>query len=218
MTSATPVEADRGMIPLLIPNFDADGSPLVEIATGGYVLGFGLSWKGPEHLVTTFSPAWRAIYEQKNLYHADPILMWGLTSNGAKRWSAVRFPDPLGVNRLAGEYGLRFGAMFSRKSSGRRSFLSVTRPDRELTDSEIEVLHTLFKTWVEIVMDKATLSDGELSVLRCFRDGMAQRETAELLNLSESAVKARAIKAQGKLDAKTRTQAVAIAMSRGYFD
>ena len=60
------------------------------------------------------------------------------------------------------------------------------------------------------------VTPAELDVLRCFRDGLGQIETATQLAIAESTVKQRAVKACGKLGAKSRTQAVAIAVARNY--
>jgi LuxR family transcriptional regulator len=65
---------------------------------------------------------------------------------------------------------------------------------------------------------RASLTDAELAVLRAFRDGLGQKETADALGIAESTVKQRAIRACSKLGAHTRTQAVAIAVQRNYFD
>ena len=68
----------------------------------------------------------------------------------------------------------------------------------------------------DLVLNRAALTPAELDVLRCFRDGLGQIETATQLGIAESTVKQRALKACGKLGAKSRTQAVAIAVARNY--
>ncbi len=205
------------MLDTLIPNFEQELTKLREVGTSGFVLGFGLSFQGPEHLHSEFPDEWRRIYETRNYFIADPILLWHITNTGRRRWSEVKLPDLREVMEAAKPFGLVYGAVFSRKNGLKRSFMTVARSDRELTDTEIEVLDTKFATWVDLVMDRAALSQGELEVLRGFRDGLGQRDVADALCIAESTVKQRAIKACKKLNAKTRTQAVAVAVARNYF-
>ena len=61
-------------------------------------------------------------------------------------------------------------------------------------------------------------SSHELDVLGGLKDGLGQFEISQHLGISESTVKQRALKACTKLGAKSRTQAVAIAVARNYFE
>lgn len=115
-------------------------------------------------------------------------------------------------------FGLRYGVVFSRKEDGKRSFLTVSCDDREFTDSEIAMISEKFSVWAETVTNRRELTDGELDVLRCLKDGLGQSAVSEQLRISESTVKQRAQKACVKLGAQNRTQAVAIAVARNYFD
>lgn len=206
------------MIATMIPNFDRERAKLREIATSGFVLGLGMSWQGPEHLHSEFPEEWRNLYERENLYVGDPVLLWHIVNTGFRRWSEIRLPDAVGVMKKARTFGLNYGAVFAQKSDGGRCFLSVARDDRELENSELEQIDAKFRVWVDLIMDRSVLTPGELDILRAFRDGFAQRETAEMFGISESAVKQRAIKACSKLNARTRTQAVAIAVARNYLE
>jgi len=75
-----------------------------------------------------------------------------------------------------------------------------------------------FKSWTDVLTNRPDLSEGELGVLACLRDGMAQSDIATKLKISESTVKQRARRAMSKLGATTRTQAVALAVAKNYFD
>lgn len=206
------------MLDRLIPDFAAEITRLHEIAPAGFFLGFGVTFQGPEHLYNAFPPGWPQVYQKRQYYIADPALIWTFTNEGRTRWSDLRMPDVRGVLRRAAAHGLVYGATFSRLAHGRRSFLSMGRSDRELSDAELAEIDDKFPRWVAAVTGRADLSDGELDVLRCLRDGLGQRETAQALGIAESTVKQRAQKACRKLGATTRTQAVAIAMQRQYFD
>lgn len=201
-----------------IPNFQAEMDRLQEIGTAGFIMGFGWGLRGMTQVHSTYAAEWREIYERKNYFVGDPVLLWHMTHIGDARWSDIKLPDLRGVLSAAEEFGIRYGAMFSRRTEGQRSFLSVSRPDRELSDAEMAELSAKFSVWVEAVLAKASLTANELAVLKAFRDGLGQRDTAEMLGIAETTVKQRALRACGKLGAASRTQAVAIAVQRQYFD
>lgn len=200
----------------LIPNFDEEIARMHGLAPTGWIMGFNLTFRGPEHLFNAYPDAWRRIYEDRNYFFGDPIAMWTMTHDGAIRWSEVRIPDLRGVMNAARAFRLNNGVAISRKVAGKRSFLTLSHPDREFTDDEIAMAQARFHLWTDLVTNRAALTDGELEVLRCFRDGLGQSDTADSLGIAESTVKQRALKACGKLGAKTRTQAVAIAVARNY--
>lgn len=204
------------MLETLLPNFESETEALHRLAPAGWIMGFNITYTGPEYLVNQYPDAWRRVYEERNYFIGDPVLMWTIGKSGVTRWSAIRIPDMRGVMRHAAEYGLAYGAAFSRKVGSKRSFLTLARSDREFTDEEIAEVDEKFNYWVDLLMNRAALTEGELEVLRCFRDGMGQRETAEELAVSELTVKQRSQKACQKLGATTRTQAVVTAVTRGY--
>lgn len=204
------------MLSDLIPGYPAELARLAELGPSGHTLGLNFTYRGPEILETTFPDEWRKIYEDRNYFVLDPVLVWLMTHDGFCRWSEIRLPDVRRVMQHSKKYGLHYGGAFSRKVAGKRSFLTISRPDRELTDEEMTELNERFSRWVDLAHNKASLTIGELDVLRCFRDGLGQGETAETLGISESTVKQRALKACAKLGAATRTQAVATAVMRKY--
>ena len=204
------------MLETLIPNFASETDKIHQLAPAGWIMGFNMTYTGPEYLVNHYPDTWRQVYEEKNYFIGDPVLMWTITKSGVVRWSDVRIPDLRGVMAHARQFGLNYGVAFSRKVASKRSFLTVAHDQREFSDAEIEILGSKFDFWVDLLMNRAALTEGELDVLRCFRDGLGQREAADALEVSESTVKQRAQKACSKLGASTRTQAVVIAVSRGY--
>ncbi len=205
------------MLTTLIPNFESEIEQIHELAPSGLFLMFGFSFWGPEHVYQNYHPEWTEIYQRRNYYFADPVFAWILSNTGSKRWSEIRLPDVRNVMKEARRFNMKYGAAFSQRHNATTSTLTVTRSDRELTDAEIDFVDAKFCTWGQLVMNKPPLTAGELDVLRGLKDGLGQREIATQLGISESTVKQRAIKACGKLHAKTRTQAVAIAVQRNYF-
>lgn len=209
------------MLRTVIPNIDEELARIRAVATSGYIIGFNMTWRGPEHILFGYPDEWKRVYEERNYFLSDPVLRWTIVGSGYKRWSAItaRDPlDPLRVMRAARKYGLVFGAAFTLKVGNKRSLMSVARADRELTDGELEMLNAKFAGFVDLLMSKALLTDGELAVLQYMRDGYEQQEVAGVLKISRSAVKQRVQKACAKLNARNSAQAIAICVARHYFD
>ena len=206
------------MLATLIPRHGEEMARLSQIGPSGFIMGFGWGLKGMEFMDSTYPSEWRSLYESRNYFVGDPALIWHMTKIGQVRWSEIKAPDLRGVMAEARKFGLNYGAMFSRKTKSQRSFLSISRPDRELTHDEMSEVASKFSTWVEIVLARASVTDAELQVLRGLRDGFGQREIADMLGIAETTVKQRALRACSKLGAASRTQAVAIAVKRNYFE
>lgn len=205
------------MVSDVIPNFEQELKQLSVVAPAGWNLAFNYRWNGPEHMFVGFSDAWRAEYETKNYAIGDPIFLWIVSrDNGCARWSEVKTPDLRGVMEKARRHQINYGMVFTRHVNGTKSFLSMARSDREFTDEELSSYNARFNLWVDLLVNRADLTGGEIAVLRCFRDGLGQAETAASLGISESTVKQRFVKICAKLNANTRTQAVATAVARNY--
>jgi LuxR family transcriptional regulator, quorum-sensing system regulator SdiA len=204
------------MLSSLIPNHDAEMAWLGTYGTAGYVVAFNMTLRGPEHLHTTYPQEWVDLYQKRNYFFRDPVNIWTFLHSGDKRWSEIVVPDTRDVMREAARFGLVHGAIFSRIRGFRKSFMSVARADRELTDAEIAALSAKFDSWTDMVIGAPALTSGEIEVLRGLKDGLERAELAERLGISESGVKQRLSKACGKLRARTATQAVAIAVARNY--
>lgn len=202
-----------------IPNFAEERERLHVMAPAGWNLAFNYTWRGPEHMLVGYSDAWRVEYETNNYAIGDPVLLWIMNKDrGSVRWSSIRIPDLRGVMKKARAHNINYGVAFTRRVGASKSFLSMARSDREFTDQEIADYEARFNLWVDILMNRALLTDGEIAVLRCYRDGLGQSETADQLHVSESTIKQRFAKICNKLNASTRTQAVAIAVARNYLE
>lgn len=201
----------------LIPNFDKEIEALHVLAPTGFIMGFNLTYQGPEHLYNSYPDAWRAIYEERNYFFSDPIARWTIEQEGWTRWSAVKKTAlDMPFMHAAQQFGLIYGVVISRKTGLKRSFLTLSHPSSEFTDAQIIEVATKFNTWTDLVLNRASLTAGELDVLAGMRDGLGQRAIAEKLGIAEATVTQRAQKATAKLGAKTRTQTVAIAVARNY--
>lgn len=184
----------------------------------GFLIGFNYTFTGPEYMVSGYPEDWRAEYEERNYFMGDPVLMWMSMNSGMRRWSEIKLPDVRGIMKRAEERGIRYGVAVSIKKGRKRSICTAARSDRELTDAELQRLSAKFEVWCELTTNRAALTEGELEVLRRLRNGLTQKVIAAELGIAEATVKQRAITATNKLGASNRIQAVAVAMTRGYFD
>lgn len=199
-----------------IPNFETELTEIRKISRSGFFLVFGISMNGPEMVHSEYDDRWTKRYQDGSYFAVDPVFMWGISRTGCIRWSEIALPDVKGIIAEARPYGMIYGAVFAQELEGKRSFLSIARDDRELTDDEMQQMNTNFAEWAAMMGARVALSVGELEVLRALRDGLGQRDIAKLLTISESTVKQRAISACVKLGANTRAQAVGIAVKRNY--
>ncbi|MFD1796797.1 LuxR family transcriptional regulator [Paracoccus aurantiacus] len=206
------------MLEQLIPNFREVQDYLYSVGSTGWILGLNVDFINAEHLLNRFPESWNKIYVEHNYIFRDPIVAWASSREGALRWSEVPIDDIGGLFEAARAYGLTYGGVLAKKVNGRRSFLTVARNDRELTDAELATLNVKFSSWLDILYNFATLTPGELDVLKAQRDGMSYKEAARALGISPATVKVRLERSKTKLDAASATNAVAIAMARHYFD
>ena len=204
------------MLNSIIPNFESEVSSLRFLGQSGFIMAFNMTFRGPEYLHSEYPEDWQKIYEERNYFFVDPVLIWCVTKTGNKRWSDIKLPDLRGVMKEAKNCNLNYGAAFSRKLKNKRSFLTISRPDREFTDEELEHLGDKFDHMVAYVVGQCGLTDKELDALRGLRDGLSYKQIAVELNISVPTVKSRAERAKGKLNAKTTTQAVAMASTRNF--
>jgi len=204
------------MLNTIIPNFNSEVSSLRFMGKSGFILAFNMTFRGPEYLHSEYPAEWQKIYEDRNYFFVDPVLIWSVTKTGNKRWSEIKLPDIRGVMSEARKCDLNYGAAFSRKSMNKRSFLTISRPDREFTDEELVHLGDKFDHLVTYVVGQCGLTEKELDALRGLRDGLSYKQIAVELEISVPTVKSRAERAKGKLGAKTTTQAVAMASTRNF--
>lgn len=201
------------MLELAIPDHEAELERLQEIGTAGFFLGFGLRYGQPDFFLNRYPKVWTDIYEAENYFFGDPVAVWTIAREGMTRWSENCFPDPRGIMRHAAEHGLVYGATFVVKLKGKRSFLSLARKDRELTDDEMGQLMVKLSTWAQLfARAKVALSEAEREALMLVQHGHKQSEAAEMLGITVSGLKARLDGAQKKLGASNTTSAVSQAI------
>ncbi|MBU3031159.1 MULTISPECIES: helix-turn-helix transcriptional regulator [Paracoccus] len=200
------------MIEQAIPNHEEELARLAEIGTTGFVIGFGLRFGQPDFFLNRYPEAWTTKYEEENYFFGDPVAAWTIARTGAIRWSEITFPDIRNVMPEAAKHGLIYGATVVTKVGRKRSFMSLARPDREMTDAEMEYLHSQIQLWARLfARSQVALTEGEIDVLRLLRDGLTQGEASERLGISTSTVKFRLSSAQKKFGANRTANVIALA-------
>jgi len=184
-----------------------------EIAVSGYVFAINYTISGPEYFDTSFPTEWRQIYQDRGYFLKDPIFLWTMTHAGHKRWSEISFVSNSRVLQEATKFGLNYGAIFARRKGFRFSWFAVSRPDREITDTELDYLDTLFDEFLDSIEKKEPLSNEEKRILNAFANGASQREIAAENKMSEGKVKNLVRSAKNKLGCKTLAQVVSTAVS-----
>ena len=201
------------MLESVIPNLPEEMARLEELGNAGFVLGFGLRFGRPYFLLNRYPQSWTELYERENYLLGDPATLWALGHAGAIRWSEIEMPDPRGIFGKAGLYGLKYGAMVVTLQDGKRSYLSLARHDRELTDAELLILHSKIELWASLFSKaRNSLTDAELDVLAQLAGGLKQSEAARKLKISLSTLKTRLDSAQRKLGAANALNAVVLAI------
>ncbi len=201
------------MLTSVIPNLPDEMARLEELGNSGFVLGFGLRFGRPYFLLNRYPQAWTELYEQQNFMLGDPVSAWALTNTGTVRWSEIREPDPRDIFAKAHRYGLKYGATMVTMQGGKRSYLSLARHDRELTDTELLILQSKIDLWATLFAKAHnSLTDTELEVLAQLAGGLKQSDAARKLKISVSTLKTRLDSAQRKLGAANALNAVALAI------
>ncbi len=197
---------------------DVDADMFATLAPAGYFFALRIGFAFPMFEKNELPKDWVDCYNSNGYVLADPVMQWLYSSSGATRWSEIDFADTRGVLDQAAEFGMRFGVAVSCADTGphgQRSFGSFTRADREFTDSEIETLEHNLKALHETLVPPTNLTHAELEALGMVKNGLLMKEIADLLHVSEGAVKQRLKNAKFKLKAKTSTHAATMATSFG---
>jgi LuxR family transcriptional regulator len=191
---------------------------IAEIAPAGHYIALRIGFAFPVEEINALPPDWIDHYTKNRFMLFDPIIRWAYGNVGALRWSDIKMDDPRKVISQAKTFGLRFGAaisVFDGNAEGQRSFGSFVRSDRDFSDIEIKVLHAYVKRRHTEMAPPTNLTMAELEALGMVRDGKRLKEIAFELGVTEGAVKQRLKNAKLKLDAKTGTQAAALASQYG---
>ncbi len=187
---------------------------LVTVSPAGYYIALRIGFAFPMEEINALPQQWIDHYTRNRLMLFDPVMRWAHSNTGTIAWSALRHDDPQGVLGMAAAFGMRFGltvAVFDDNADGQRSFGSFSRLDREFSDLETRLLQTYLTRRHAEMSPPTNLTNAELEALVMVKDGKRLKQIAYDLGVTEGAVKQRLKNAKTKLQAKTSTQAAALA-------
>lgn len=186
-----------------------------QIAPAGFYIALRVGFSYPEEELNLLPALWVEFYTAHGLVVHDPAMQWAYGATGAMRFADMALPDPHQVFGHAAVFGLTHGAVVSvlrPEDRGRRSYGVFYREDRAFSNVELTRLQALLSALHQ--GEGSALTPAEIEALRLQAEGMRQKQIADLLGISESAVKARLSKVKRKLGARTPSQAASIAAAR----
>ena len=181
---------------------------LDQLAPMGYNVGLHIRFATPLVYRSSYPEAWVEHYNTHSYYLRDPLVFWGVGSEGTTRWSAIPLPDPFGVLKKAAAFGLNYGAVSSYGPITSRSIVGVSRADREFTDGELSTLRELTIQLHVAAKPQSELTKAQIEALRCVANGDRHTAAADKLGITESAFKARLQSARIRLEARTTSEAI----------
>lgn len=191
-----------------IESIDKELEGLAELAPSGYSLGLHIRFAAPLMVFQTYPPAWTDIYTSNAYALRDPILAWGFSIAGARRWSEIEVPDPFKVMDQAAEHGLRYGVAVACGPLSSRTIAGGARADREFLDPEIAAFEEHVRRLHDLTEPPESLTTAQVEALRLIAAGDRHAAAAAKLNISESALKARLMSARQRLLARTTAEAI----------
>ena len=188
------------------------------LSPAGHYLALRVGFAFPMFEEYALPPKWVDRYLSRGMLMSDPVMRWMFENTGTCRWSALNIDDPRGIMEQASSFGLNHGVaicVVDDGQSGQRSFGSFARSDREFTDAEIDDLHSYLREMHSLLVPPKNLTAAELEALKMVKNGLLMKEIANLLGVTEGAVKQRLKNAKTKLNAKTSAHAATMATSFG---
>lgn len=169
---------------------------------------------------------WLAMYAEQELYKKDPIIRYHYKYSKTHLWSEalqVYNDQPSkDLMNMASEFKLNYG-LASGVPATKGSLFSFSSETDRLTSYHKKVLdlltphihQALLKTSNIMFNKKVALSTREKQVLYWIKEGKTNWEISVILSISERTVKFHVQNILIKLDAISKTHAVAIAMEKG---
>lgn len=138
---------------------------LDDFSPSGYALGLHIHLTAPRILIQTYAKEWMEYYAEHRMLLSDPTVLWAMTHSGTIRWSDLASEDTGGVLTAAAEHGLVHGLLISVGDATSKSLLNSARPDRPLTEAEVERMEAILQTLHYRTSDDSFLSDDDRAVL-----------------------------------------------------
>jgi LuxR family transcriptional regulator len=187
-----------------------------DLSPGGCYIALRLGFFAPEAELNLFSPDWINFYTLSGFALVDPLLRWCQQNDGAARWSEVSAHAGSDVAGHYRQYGYTYGTVISIRGTAtqRKHSLGIfARRDREPMQKEMQGMRQILS---DLHMYEAKLlTPAQAEALRLYAQGLTQKETADRLGVSVSAVKARLRAAADRVGVKTPVEAAFVAARRG---
>lgn len=197
-----------------MPAADSFGS----LAPAGFYVAIRVGFAFPLVEHNHLPEAWVREYTVSGFLVHDPMMAWAYRNCGIVRSATLLADDVQGVLGLAQGHGLIHGAAAAHvdgAGAGDRSLALFFRSDRDFTDEELDALLVALRAAHLEHAPPSNLTAAELETLELVKNGMLMKEMANVLGISESAIKQRLQSARRKLKARTGSQAAARATMLG---
>ena len=191
-----------------VQGLDLGLARLNKVAPMGYALGLHIRFASAHIMIQTYPASWIDRYTQNGYMLCDPMVSWGFGNVGVCRWSNLNYPDPHRIMEQATEHGLLYGIAVSHGEVSSRSIGGFSRADREFTDTEIDHIHQTVRLLHQEATPPQSLTPAQRHALRLVAKGCRHAEAAALLEISESAFKARLKSARERLFVRTTAEAI----------
>ena len=184
---------------------------LEALAPLGYQVGIHIRFAAPLFMRSTYSKAWRDLYDSQNYALRDPLVFWGISKSGVIRWSDITLPDPFGVMEQATAHGLTYGVVASCGKITSRTIVGAARDDREYDDGEMKEIAAIADALHEVTDPPVDLSPEAVEILRLRASGLDPDAAAAELGITREALEAHLATAQDRLGANTTAETLQMA-------
>ena len=176
---------------------------------------------------SSYPQGWLSVYQEKQLYFIDPIVIQQCKSPGTQIWSDTykkyRGKDVSEFIHNASSLGLKYGISSGIKSKCNRMGSIITfsnskdyfeEHQKEVMDALIPHLHqALVRIYRQLKPDILShLTEREMEMVHWVKEGKTNWEISMILKISERTVKFHLNNIKEKLGAVSKTHAVAILM------
>lgn len=139
---------------------------LTALCPGGYVVGLQIGFHAPDFLFQTYPVHWMERYAHEGLILNDPVVAWGMSNVGSRRWSDVPEAQDNSVMTRAASEGLIYGLVTGISGRTTRSVCTAARKDREFSAQEMASVAALFQDLHDITDGQEALSSSTCDTLR----------------------------------------------------
>jgi len=187
----------------------------------------------PAFFIMDWPPPYQDAYTELRMFERDPGLLEIGRGGGPASWAELRARNPKDfedceVVDIASDFGFTEGFIMPIREPGGDGCVGMAGEacsvDAPQARSALELMsHVLYQRAKELAedneaADQSPLTPREREVLQCIAAGCSDWEIGERLGVSRATAHFHAENAKSRLDSRTRAQAVALAVHRGWID